>query len=166
MVGALAVFTLSRTESPSALAHSWCPAIFAHSRCPAIHYGSADTRPPGSDIICLIVEAVGAASAAHAANTKTSASTSANIMPGGLPARLLWCSTYPVISRYRVLKSVLTSGYRTVELANGWAGPAIATEGYFDWLDGGAVTLVIYILYLLHPGVLMKKDDPMAHALQ
>ncbi|KAG1850078.1 hypothetical protein C8R48DRAFT_728225 [Suillus tomentosus] len=58
-------------------------------------------------------------------------------------------------------------GYRTVELANELAGPVISTtEGYFDWLDGDVVTLATHTLDLFHPGVLVKKDDPMAHALQ
>ncbi|KAG1850088.1 hypothetical protein C8R48DRAFT_764503 [Suillus tomentosus] len=84
----------------------------------------------------LIVQAVGAASAA---NTKTSASTSANIMLGGIAAQLYGLAyrrkPEANVLRYRVLKSVLISGYRTVELANGWAGPPITIEGYFSSLS-------------------------------
>ncbi|KAG1888849.1 RTA-like protein, partial [Suillus subluteus] len=45
----------------------------------------------------------------------------------------------------------IRSVYRTVELANGWAGPVISTERYFDWLDGGMVTLALYTLNFFHP---------------
>ncbi|KAG1850080.1 hypothetical protein C8R48DRAFT_812229 [Suillus tomentosus] len=114
----LAVFTLSRTESPSDLA-----TLGVQLLSPAL-----GVRLFTMGYHLLIVQAVGAASAA---NMKTSASTSANIMLGGIAAQLYGVQTYPVISRYRVLKSVLISGYRTVELANGWAGPAITIEGYF-----------------------------------
>ncbi|OAX38287.1 RTA1 like protein, partial [Rhizopogon vinicolor AM-OR11-026] len=47
----------------------------------------------------------------------------------------------------------IRSVYRTIELANGWSGPIISTERYFDWLDGGMVTLAIYTLNFIHPGV-------------
>ncbi|KAG1790401.1 uncharacterized protein HD556DRAFT_1310613 [Suillus plorans] len=69
------------------------------------------------------------------------------------------CSTYSVISRYHVLKSVLTSGHRTVELANGWAGLVITTESCFDYLNGAIVTLDTYALSLFHLGVLVKKEN-------
>lgn len=40
-----------------------------------------------------------------------------------------------VVSGDDVLISILRSVYRTVELANGWAGPVISTERYFGTLS-------------------------------
>ncbi|KAG1773262.1 RTA1 like protein-domain-containing protein [Suillus placidus] len=48
--------------------------------------------------------------------------------------------------------------YRTVELADGWSGSVIASESYFNWLDGGFVTLAIYTLNVIHPGNYLKWD--------
>lgn len=39
------------------------------------------------------------------------------------------------MSSHDVLKSILRSVYRTVELANGWSGPVISTERYFGTLS-------------------------------
>ncbi|KAG2040870.1 RTA1 like protein [Suillus americanus] len=158
------------------------------------------------DIVCLIVQAVGGASAAHSANTKTSAAMGANIMLGGIAAQLFAIVVYVTMAvetlfrlkhnapfRYVEQPRIFEKGqravskklqlmlcgmafctlcvfirsvYRTVELANGWNGPVISTERYFDWLDGGLVTLAIYTLNFFHPGILVKKDDPAAHASQ
>ncbi|KAG1873924.1 RTA1 like protein-domain-containing protein [Suillus subluteus] len=52
----------------------------------------------------------------------------------------------------------IRSVYRTVELADGWSGPVIANESYFNWLDGGFVTLAIYTLNIIHPGIYLKRD--------
>lgn len=52
----------------------------------------------------------------------------------------------------------IRSVYRTVELANGWNGPVISTESYFNWLDGGFVTLAIYTFNVAHPGKFLKLD--------
>ncbi|KIK35477.1 hypothetical protein CY34DRAFT_812101 [Suillus luteus UH-Slu-Lm8-n1] len=158
------------------------------------------------DVVCLIVQAVGGASAAHAASTKTNATMGANIMLGGIAAQLFAIVIYVALAaetllrlrynmpfRYvdqpRILEKgqpavskklqlmlfgmalctlciFIRSVYRTVELANGWAGPVISTERYFDWLDGGMVTLGLYTLNFFHPGILVKKDDFMAHSSQ
>ncbi|KAG2344864.1 RTA1 like protein, partial [Suillus weaverae] len=158
------------------------------------------------DVICLIVQAVGGASAAHSASTKTSATMGANIMLGGIAAQLFAIVVYVTLAaetlirlkynapfRYVEQPRILEKGqravsknlqlmfcgmalctlcifirsvYRTVELANGWAGPVISTERYFDWLDGGLVTLAIYTLNFIHPGIWVKKDDPIVHASQ
>ncbi|KAG2139842.1 RTA1 like protein-domain-containing protein [Suillus bovinus] len=158
------------------------------------------------DIVCLIVQAVGGASAAHAANTKTSASMGANIMLGGIAAQLFAIVLYVALAsetllrlrydmpfRYVEQPRMLEKGqravskklrlmiygmafctlcifirsvYRTIELANGWNGPVISTERYFDWLDGGMVTLAIYTLNFFHPGIFVKKDNPMAYDSQ
>ncbi|KAG1849235.1 RTA-like protein, partial [Suillus subluteus] len=152
------------------------------------------------DVVCLIVQAVGGASAVHAASTKTNAtmvctsshvSQGMNIMLGGIAAQLFAIVIYVTLAaetllrlRYnmpfhyvdqpRILEKgqpavskklqlmlfgmvfctlciFIQSVYRTVELANGWAGPVISTERYFDWLDGGMVTLALYTLNFFHP---------------
>lgn len=158
------------------------------------------------DIVCLIVQAVGGASAAHAANTKTSASMGANIMLGGIAAQLFAIVVYVALAvetllrlqynrpfRYVEQRRISEKGpravsknlrlmlcgmafctlcifirsvYRTVELADGWDGPVITTERYFDWLDGGMVTLAIYTLNFFYPGILVTKDNPLTHASQ
>jgi hypothetical protein len=158
------------------------------------------------DIVCLIVQAVGGASAAHAVNTKTSASMGANIMLGGIAAQLFAIVVYVTMATeillrlkynapfryveqprllekgYRAVSKKLQlmlggmafctlcifirSVYRTVELANGWNGPVISTERYFDWLDGGMVTLAIYTLNFCHPGILLEKEDSTAYVSQ
>jgi hypothetical protein len=51
------------------------------------------------------------------------------------------------------------SVYRTAELANGWSGPIIANESYFNWLDGCFITVAIYTLNVIHPGIYLKWDD-------
>jgi len=45
--------------------------------------------------------------------------------------------------------------YRTVELNDGWAGKIIATQRYFNVLDGGMITLAFYTLNIFHPGRLL-----------
>ncbi|KAH7920424.1 RTA1-domain-containing protein [Leucogyrophana mollusca] len=45
--------------------------------------------------------------------------------------------------------------YRTIELTDGWNGRIIATQIYFNVLDGGMVTLAIYTLNIFHPGYLI-----------
>lgn len=52
----------------------------------------------------------------------------------------------------------IRSVYRTVELADGWSGSVIATESYFNWLDGSFVTAAIYTLNVVHPGIYLKQD--------
>lgn len=49
----------------------------------------------------------------------------------------------------------IRSVYRTIELANGWTGYIIHTQRYFDWLDGGMITLAMFTLNIFHPGFLL-----------
>ncbi|KDQ49322.1 hypothetical protein JAAARDRAFT_200957 [Jaapia argillacea MUCL 33604] len=49
----------------------------------------------------------------------------------------------------------IRSVYRTVELADGWAGHIIGTQVYFNFLDGGTITIVMYTLNSFHPGRLL-----------
>ncbi|KAI0692285.1 RTA1 like protein-domain-containing protein [Cytidiella melzeri] len=45
--------------------------------------------------------------------------------------------------------------YRTIELADGWFGRIIATQVYYNVLDGAMVTLAMYTLNIFHPGILL-----------
>ncbi|OSX62459.1 hypothetical protein POSPLADRAFT_1046756 [Postia placenta MAD-698-R-SB12] len=49
----------------------------------------------------------------------------------------------------------IRSVYRTIELANGWTGYIIHTQRYFDWLDGGMITLAMFTVNFFHPGFLL-----------
>ncbi|KAH9912222.1 RTA1 like protein-domain-containing protein [Fomitopsis serialis] len=51
------------------------------------------------------------------------------------------------------------SVYRTIELAEGWDGYIITTQHYFNWLDGGMITLAMFCLNVLHPGYLLGKRE-------
>ncbi|KAF8144342.1 RTA1 like protein-domain-containing protein [Mycena galopus ATCC 62051] len=50
------------------------------------------------------------------------------------------------------------SVYRLIELSGGWDGVVIRTEIYFDILDGGMVTLAIFTLNFVHPGVFLQPS--------
>ncbi|KAH7916452.1 RTA1 like protein-domain-containing protein [Hygrophoropsis aurantiaca] len=52
----------------------------------------------------------------------------------------------------------IRSVYRTIELANGFAGPIISTQVYFNVLDGAMVTLAIFTLNVTHPGALLSSS--------
>ncbi|PCH41942.1 RTA1-domain-containing protein [Wolfiporia cocos MD-104 SS10] len=51
------------------------------------------------------------------------------------------------------------SVYRTIELADGWTGYIIHTQRYFNWMDGGMITLAIFTVNFLHPGYLLGHGD-------
>ncbi|TFY57327.1 hypothetical protein EVJ58_g7087 [Rhodofomes roseus] len=53
----------------------------------------------------------------------------------------------------------IRSVYRTIELAGGWDGYIISTQRYFNWLDGGMITLAMFCLNLFHPGYLLGKRN-------
>ncbi|KAJ8582766.1 RTA1 like protein, partial [Rhizopogon salebrosus TDB-379] len=157
------------------------------------------------DVACLVVQALGGATAAHSVSQKTTASMKqgGNIMLGGIAAQLFAIVVYVALAvecflRFRhnapfrhidtleksqryVSKNLkvmlfgigfctlcifIRSVYRTIELANGWSGPIISTERYFDWLDGCMVTLAIYALNFIHPGVWLNVTDPTGHTSQ
>ncbi|KAF7341318.1 hypothetical protein MVEN_01868100 [Mycena venus] len=50
----------------------------------------------------------------------------------------------------------IRSVYRLIELSGGWTGRIIRTEVYFNVLDGGMVTLAIFTLNFVHPGVFLQ----------
>ncbi|GJJ16005.1 hypothetical protein Clacol_010284 [Clathrus columnatus] len=43
------------------------------------------------------------------------------------------------------------TGYRTVELSDGWTGRIITTQRFFNYLDGAPICLALFILNVLHP---------------
>ncbi|KAF7348771.1 RTA1-like protein [Mycena venus] len=49
--------------------------------------------------------------------------------------------------------------YRTIELLDGFSGPIISTERYFNVLDGGMITLAIFTLNFAHPGIFLVPQD-------
>ncbi|KZT28250.1 RTA1 like protein [Neolentinus lepideus HHB14362 ss-1] len=50
----------------------------------------------------------------------------------------------------------IRSVYRTVELSDGWSGPIISTQVYFNVFDGAMIVLASYTLNALHPGYLLR----------
>ncbi|KAG6327927.1 hypothetical protein ID866_11162 [Astraeus odoratus] len=52
------------------------------------------------------------------------------------------------------------SVYRTVELSNGWSGPIISTEVYFNVFDGAMMTLALFTMNLIHPGFFLGARVP------
>ncbi|KAJ7838644.1 RTA1-like protein [Mycena olivaceomarginata] len=53
---------------------------------------------------------------------------------------------------------VIRSIYRLIELSGGWTGRIIRTEVYFNVLDGGMVTLAIFTLNFVHPGIFLRPS--------
>ncbi|KAF7367020.1 hypothetical protein MSAN_00961200 [Mycena sanguinolenta] len=51
---------------------------------------------------------------------------------------------------------IIRSVYRLIELSGGWEGRVIRTEVYFNVLDGGMVTLAIFTLNFVHPGMFLQ----------
>ncbi|KAJ7648938.1 RTA1 like protein-domain-containing protein [Mycena polygramma] len=49
--------------------------------------------------------------------------------------------------------------YRTIELLDGFSGPIIQTERYFNVLDGGMITLAIFTINFAHPGIFLAPQD-------
>ncbi|KAJ7575571.1 RTA1-like protein [Mycena floridula] len=62
--------------------------------------------------------------------------------------------------------STIVLFYRVVELGDGWDGRIISTEIYFIVLDGGMVTLAMYVLNVVHPGwFLAEEKDPQGNPI-
>lgn len=55
--------------------------------------------------------------------------------------------------------------YRTIELTDGWNGRIIATQLYFNVLDGGMVVLAIFTLNIFHPGFLILPIQRRFHQM-
>ncbi|KAI0778232.1 RTA1-domain-containing protein [Trametes elegans] len=54
----------------------------------------------------------------------------------------------------------IRSVYRIIEFSNGWSGTIAHTEVYFNVFDGMMVTLAMYALNFMHPGILLQKTAP------
>ncbi|KAF8127514.1 RTA1 like protein-domain-containing protein, partial [Mycena galopus ATCC 62051] len=52
----------------------------------------------------------------------------------------------------------IRSVYRLIELSGGWQGRIIHTQVYFNVLDGGMVTLAIFTLNFVHPGLFLQSS--------
>ncbi|KAI0078296.1 RTA1-like protein [Panus rudis PR-1116 ss-1] len=50
---------------------------------------------------------------------------------------------------------LIRSIYRTIELVDGWDGPIISTQVYFNVLDGAMIVLAIFTLNIFHPGIVL-----------
>ncbi|KAF8217435.1 RTA1 like protein-domain-containing protein [Mycena galopus ATCC 62051] len=49
--------------------------------------------------------------------------------------------------------------YRTIELLDGFSGPIISTERFFNVLDGGMIALAILTINIVHPGIFLVSQD-------
>jgi hypothetical protein len=62
----------------------------------------------------------------------------------------------------------MRSVYRTIELNDGWNGRIITTQVYFNVLEGMPITVAMYTMNILHPGLLLPKNskptDQLAYA--
>ncbi|KAI0710518.1 RTA1-domain-containing protein [Earliella scabrosa] len=54
---------------------------------------------------------------------------------------------------------LIRSIYRTIELIDGWTGPIISNEVYFNVLDAAMIVLAMFTLNFLHPGFLLGKGQ-------
>jgi len=68
--------------------------------------------------------------------------------------------TLMLIGLSAMLVLLLTrSVYRLIELSNGWTGTVISTQWLFGMFDGAMIVLAMFVLSLLHPGVLLRGPD-------
>ncbi|KAI5998517.1 RTA1 like protein [Pisolithus orientalis] len=52
----------------------------------------------------------------------------------------------------------IRSVYRTIELSNGWNGPIISNQVYFNVFDGAMMTIAFFAFNAFHPGFFFKND--------
>ncbi|KAG8934654.1 hypothetical protein FRC02_009481 [Tulasnella sp. 418] len=63
----------------------------------------------------------------------------------------------------------IRSIYRTIELLDGWTGPIITNQSFFNLLDGMPITVAMYALNVFHPGPLLKppgKTEMLSESLK
>lgn len=53
----------------------------------------------------------------------------------------------------------IRSIYRTIELLDGWTGPIITNQLYFNVLDGMPIVVAIYAINIFHPGFLLRHGE-------
>jgi len=81
--------------------------------------------------------------------------TKTEIMRGPLHKRIKLMITAIV---FNVTCLFIRAVYRTIELSDGWNGRIISTQLYFDVLDGAMVTLAMFTLNFVHPGLLLQLE--------
>ncbi|TFK53021.1 RTA1-domain-containing protein [Heliocybe sulcata] len=95
----------------------------------------------------------------RAAPLSSTGSTSSMADPNKLQPRAALDMKMQMMILELVLSTIfifIRSVYRTVELSDGWNGPIISTQVYFNVLDGAMIVLASYTLNILHPGYLLK----------
>ncbi|KAI6127291.1 RTA1 like protein-domain-containing protein, partial [Pisolithus sp. B1] len=55
--------------------------------------------------------------------------------------------------------------YRSIELSNGWSGPIISTQAYFNVFDGLMMTIAVYTMNLIHPGFFLSETRRVSGAV-
>ncbi|KAG8748533.1 hypothetical protein FRC10_003667 [Ceratobasidium sp. 414] len=53
----------------------------------------------------------------------------------------------------------IRSIYRTIELLDGWTGPIITNQLYFNVLDGMPIVIAMFAINFFHPGYLLRARD-------
>jgi len=140
----------------------------------------------GCDIISLVIQAVGGASAAAAYNSLPPGNTKpgTNIMVGGIVFQLVSITVFLVFfflvlfKAWRELKHARAVNlvalatvisimaiyvrcvYRTIELLQGWTGYLITTERYFIALDGAMMVISMAVFNLWNPSTLLGSAPP------
>lgn len=140
-----------------------------------------------SDVISLVVQAVGGA-LASTADTNAQEATGTHIMVAGIAFQLgtmtlfgvlvgdfvrrVWASRWPggmreaVTPRLKLVLGALVvsflmiyarSVYRTIELAQGWTGFLITHEGYFIGLDAAIMVVAVAVFIPADPAVLLGR---------
>ncbi|KIM85171.1 hypothetical protein PILCRDRAFT_817160 [Piloderma croceum F 1598] len=148
------------------------------------------------DVVSLVVQAVGGATASTAVSNNDDPANGGHIMLGGIGFQMVSITVYVICAieffvrfwknkpvrgddtshkteegwtaRMDIQMKIMIIGvtfnttclfiravYRTIELADGWTGRIISTQLYFNVLDGAMITLAIYTLNFVHPGVFL-----------
>ncbi|KAH6603732.1 hypothetical protein Trco_008507 [Trichoderma cornu-damae] len=135
-----------------------------------------------SDIISLVVQAVGGALAAKASvEINGNLATGTHIMVAGIAFQLFTMSVFALffidflrrashLVIKRPIKLILVplcvaffmiyirSIYRTIELAEGWTGFLITHEGYFIGLDAALMVVAVTVFLIFDPAVLLREE--------
>lgn len=140
----------------------------------------------GCDIVSLVVQAIGGASAAAAFNSLPRGNTKpgTSLMVAGIVFQLVSISVFGVffilvlwnawreLKHARAVKLVALATvisilaiyvrcvYRTIELLQGWNGELIITERYFIALDGVMMVVSLAIFNVWNPSILLGTAPP------
>ncbi|EKM50076.1 uncharacterized protein PHACADRAFT_188436 [Phanerochaete carnosa HHB-10118-sp] len=80
-----------------------------------------------------------------------------------LYSRRQWTTKLKLFSAamgFSTLTLFIRAIYRVIELADGWNGRVIATQVYFNVLDGAMVVLAMYSLAVFNPGYFLYSAQP------